>query len=307
MKNTLFSARNRAFFGLFLCLFLIAQFSFAQVAVTPAPFVKSQYFNGTVPCNACLLYTYAAGTTTPLVSYTDSTGVTPNADPVVLDSSGYGSIWLGPSAYKLTLKTSAGATIWTVDGVNGGYANFLSLNGGNALSAIADPAASLGKFWLSSTLVGRIKWSDASAIHTVVGVDTTDTLTNKTLTSPVVTNPSTTGTDSGAETLTNKTLTSPTLSTGVAADGSGFKHKRVASCATGAGANAVCTTVVTWGTAFADGNYTAVCTLVNGAVAGGSVTRVVGVALAASVTVEITNGPAGGANSGAVECIAVHD
>lgn len=188
MKNTLFSARNRAIFGLFLCAFLMCGFSFAQVNVTPAPFVESQYFNGTLPCNGCLLYTYAAGTTTPLVSYTDSTGVTPNADPVVLDSNGYPSssgtkvcVCLGPSAYKLVLKTSAGVTIWTFDGAYGWYASFLALNGGNALTAIADPAASLGKFWLSSTLAGRIKWSDASAIHTVVGADTTDTLTNKTI------------------------------------------------------------------------------------------------------------------------------
>lgn len=91
----------------------------AQVAVTPAPFVVSPYFNGALPCNGCLLYTYAAGTTTPLATYTDYTGVTPNANPVVLDSSGYGSVWLGPSAYKLVLKDSTGVTIKTVDGVVG--------------------------------------------------------------------------------------------------------------------------------------------------------------------------------------------
>ena len=69
-----------------------------------------------------LLYTYAAGTTTPLTSYSDSTGATPNANPIVLDSAGRvsGEVWLTTgSSYKLVLKTSAGVTIWTNDNIAG--------------------------------------------------------------------------------------------------------------------------------------------------------------------------------------------
>jgi hypothetical protein len=54
---------------------------------------------------------------TPLASYTDSTAGTPNADPVVLDSAGRASVWLGASAYKLVLTDSTGAVIWTQDNV----------------------------------------------------------------------------------------------------------------------------------------------------------------------------------------------
>lgn len=69
------------------------------------------------PLNGGLVYTYAAGTTTPLASYTDSGGGTPNANPVVLDSAGRAGIWLSSAAYKITLKTSAGVQVWSVDNV----------------------------------------------------------------------------------------------------------------------------------------------------------------------------------------------
>ena len=63
------------------------------------------------------LFTYQAGTTTPLATYTDASGSTPNANPVVLDSNGQASVWIGASAYKFVLKTAAGATLNTVDNV----------------------------------------------------------------------------------------------------------------------------------------------------------------------------------------------
>lgn len=68
------------------------------------------------PLNGGLLYTYEAGTTTPKATYTDSTGGTPNANPVVLDSSGRATIFLSGS-YKFTLKDSSGNTIKTTDNV----------------------------------------------------------------------------------------------------------------------------------------------------------------------------------------------
>lgn len=65
-----------------------------------------------------LLYSYQAGTTTPLATYTDETAVTPNTNPVVLDSSGQANVWLGSSAYKFVLKDSSGNVQWTVDNVS---------------------------------------------------------------------------------------------------------------------------------------------------------------------------------------------
>jgi len=70
------------------------------------------------------LYSYQAGTSTPLETYTDSTEDPANANPIVLDSTGSANIWIGSSAYKFVLKDSNSNTIWTVDNVqwiNDGY------------------------------------------------------------------------------------------------------------------------------------------------------------------------------------------
>lgn len=86
--------------------------------LTPPP--KLQFFdiNGD-PLSGGKLYTYAAGTTTPLATYTDSTGGTPNANPVILNSRGEASVWWGTSMYKMMLTTATDVEIWTVDNMNG--------------------------------------------------------------------------------------------------------------------------------------------------------------------------------------------
>ena len=96
------------------------------VAISPIP--KLQFFdsNGD-PLSGGLLYTYKVGTTTPKATYADATGDVGvlNTNPVVLNSRGEptdGSVFLlTDENYKFVLKTSAGATIWTVD--NFGFAS----------------------------------------------------------------------------------------------------------------------------------------------------------------------------------------
>ncbi len=80
---------------------------------------KLQFFdNDGNPLVGGKLYTYAAGTTTPLATYTDSTGATPNTNPIILDSRGEANVWLTAQSYKFVLKTSTDSTIWTVDNVS---------------------------------------------------------------------------------------------------------------------------------------------------------------------------------------------
>jgi hypothetical protein len=74
--------------------------------------------NNGVPLAGGFVYTYAAGTTTPLAAYTDSTGNTPQTNPIVLDGNGRAPIWLGSSAYKLVLQNSSNVTLLTVDNVS---------------------------------------------------------------------------------------------------------------------------------------------------------------------------------------------
>ena len=85
--------------------------------LTPSP--KQQFFdaNGN-PLVGGKLYTYAAGTTTPLATYTDSSGGTPNTNPVILDSRGEANVWLGSANYKFKLTTSTDVEVWTVDNVS---------------------------------------------------------------------------------------------------------------------------------------------------------------------------------------------
>ena len=99
-------------------LLILASISLAaQTSVAPMPFVKSQWFNGSVPCSGCQLYSYQAGTSTPQATYTDGTGQYQNANPTILDSNGMAQVWLTGNAYKFILKDANGVLLWSVDNV----------------------------------------------------------------------------------------------------------------------------------------------------------------------------------------------
>lgn len=89
--------------------------------------VGAQFFdnNGNV-LSGGKIYSYEAGTTTPLATYTSSTGNTAHTNPIVLDSAGRvpsgGEIWNDYSKlYKFVVKTSADVTIATYDNVGGSF------------------------------------------------------------------------------------------------------------------------------------------------------------------------------------------
>lgn len=83
----------------------------------------AQFFdNNGAPLAGGLLYTYAAGTTTPAATYTSSTGATANSNPIVLDSAGRpaSEIWLTTgSSYKFVLQTSLAVQIGSWDNIPG--------------------------------------------------------------------------------------------------------------------------------------------------------------------------------------------
>lgn len=85
-------------------------------SISPDP--RLQFFaNDGSPLVGGKLYTYAAGTTTPLATYTNSSGSTANTNPVILDSRGEASVWLGSSKYKFVLKDASDVEIWSQDNV----------------------------------------------------------------------------------------------------------------------------------------------------------------------------------------------
>ena len=75
------------------------------------------------------IYTYAAGTTTQVATYTSNTGLTANSNPIVLNSAGrvpY-EIWLTDGQnYKLVLKDSNDVLIGTWDNLSGINSNFVN-------------------------------------------------------------------------------------------------------------------------------------------------------------------------------------
>ena len=85
-----------------------------MAVVTPT--AKSQFIDANgQPLVGGKLYSYIAGTTLPQSTYTDNTGSTPNTNPVILDSRGEASIWLGEATYKFKLTDANDVEIWTVD------------------------------------------------------------------------------------------------------------------------------------------------------------------------------------------------
>ena len=112
--------------------------------LSPAP--KLQFFTeGGIPLAGGKLYSYAAGTTTPLATYTTSTGIQNNTNPIILDSRGEAAVWLGAASYKLKLTDSTDVEIWTVD-------NITTQDAMNALTAFEASLASTQ----GSSLVGYV-------------------------------------------------------------------------------------------------------------------------------------------------------
>jgi len=114
--------------------------------------VGAQFFdNNGVPLSGGKIYTYEAGTTTPLASYTSSSGNTAHTNPIILNSAGRvpngGEIWVQSRLYKFTLETSTGVLIATYDNVGSSFnaiaiiANFTG-NGSTVAFTLASSPAS---------------------------------------------------------------------------------------------------------------------------------------------------------------------
>jgi hypothetical protein len=84
-------------------------------AVTLSPSPKMQFFTAAgVPLVGGKLFTYASGTTTvPLATYTDSTGNTANANPVILRFTRRSKGMAWPFSLHMVLKDSLDNLIWT--------------------------------------------------------------------------------------------------------------------------------------------------------------------------------------------------
>ncbi len=113
---------------LFALILFAACFVRAQTAVVLAPLPQLQFFDQTgTPLAFGCVFTYEVNSTTPLGTYTDYTGVTPNANPVILTAGGSANIWLAAGqAYTFRVASAGGtncangSTLYTVNGIGGG-------------------------------------------------------------------------------------------------------------------------------------------------------------------------------------------
>lgn len=69
------------------------------------------------PISGGKLFSYVAGTSTPLVTYKDQTELVENTNPIVLDANGEADVWIGSGVYKFVLKSADDMVIHVVDGV----------------------------------------------------------------------------------------------------------------------------------------------------------------------------------------------
>ena len=104
-----------------------------------APLARLQAFNSSgVPLAGAKLYTYAAGTSTALATYTTSALSVENANPQIADAGGlFGATYLAASAYKFVLKTSADVEVWTQDNIENATATNIVNADISASAAIA--------------------------------------------------------------------------------------------------------------------------------------------------------------------------
>lgn len=143
-----------------------------------APQPKAQFFDASgTPLVGGKVFTYAAGTTTPLETYTDETGVTPNTNPVILDSRGECNLWFSPaSSYKVVLKSATDVLQWTVDNITT-YGTLASQNSNN----VNITGGTITGITLTVNVIGDVS-GNAGTVTNGVYLDAVQTVTNKTLT-----------------------------------------------------------------------------------------------------------------------------
>lgn len=107
------------------------------------PVARQRFFddNG-VPLAGGLLYSYVAGTTIPQATYADSTGVSANTNPVVLDADGYCDVWLTVgAAYKFILQDVNGVQQWSEDNITLADSAGVSVFGSRSTPVVLDGTA----------------------------------------------------------------------------------------------------------------------------------------------------------------------
>lgn len=136
--------KNTAAICASILLLLAGRLQAQTYTLAPAPYQTEQNTSGAIVVNGCI-WTYAAGTTTPIATYTDTSG-TLNGNPIIADSSGRFVAYLLPGTnykfvYELTpcsAPSTHGTVLKTQDNIQGVPASSANVDiGGTAGEALS--------------------------------------------------------------------------------------------------------------------------------------------------------------------------
>lgn len=134
------------------------------------PTLKQRFWDSNgAPLVGGKLYSYQAGTSTPLATYTDESGVTPNTNPIILDANGEADIWMGSQTYKFTLTDANGVVQWTTD-------NVVAPGSSTALAAAVDSATNSATAAAASATAAAASATAAAASATAAAASATAAL-----------------------------------------------------------------------------------------------------------------------------------
>lgn len=120
------------------------------------------------------VYTYVAGTSTPVATYTDSTAATPNANPIILDSKGEADIWVS-SQIKVNVLESDDTQVtgWPVDNIGSGVSStdvsmrYSGVASGTANALTISPSPSITAYAVGQTFLFKAGAAGNSGATTI--------------------------------------------------------------------------------------------------------------------------------------------
>lgn len=118
------------------------------------PNIKSRFCDANnAPLVGGKLYTYEAGTSTPLATYTDQAASSPNTNPIILDANGEAVIFItSGTQYKFILTDANDVQLWSQDNVAG-----VGFTGNLGTGDVVGPVASVNnEISLFSGTTGKV-------------------------------------------------------------------------------------------------------------------------------------------------------
>ena len=145
------------------------------MAVNLSPFygVGGQLFNDNGdPLAGGKIFSYLAGSTTPVTTYTTSAGNIQHSNPIILDGAGRvpsGEIWLtNGTTYKFVVNDSANNLIGTFDNIKGindsAFTNIANFTGDGSQVAFTLPVAPISENFINVFINGVYQFKNTFSV-----------------------------------------------------------------------------------------------------------------------------------------------